>query len=193
MRGTLPTEFALIFAVVSLAPRPGHAETKREVRIFAGGEIGGTFGDANQGTVDLAANLGFAYAPTRFVSFGIVGAYGIPSSGSCEVLLSGSGGGCSGFHPYRLTAEVEVDPFTHTVVDPFFVADAGIFGQHDSVYGNDPKVAPTFGGGAGLHFFPVDALSVDLAFRILYADFPSYEFGKVWAIFSVGVTPRIAF
>jgi hypothetical protein len=187
--------FALIFTMISLSPRFAHAQSKQEIRIYAGGELGGTSGDA--GNLDLAPALGVSYAPIRFVSLGVLGAYSVGGSGSCSVADVGGGGssvsGCSTFSPYRVTGEIEVDPFVHTVVDPFFVFDAGVFGEHDHDYSDDPKVAATFGGGGGLHFFPTRFLSIDLAFRFLYANFSDHAFGSAWGIFSVGVTPRISF
>jgi hypothetical protein len=187
--------FALIFTSISLSSRFAHAQSKQEIRLFAGGELGGTSGDA--GNLDLAPMLGVSYAPNRFLSFGVLGAYSVGGSGSCAVSDVGGGGsgvsGCSTFSPYRVTGEIEVDPFRPGVVDPFFVLDGGVFGEHDHDYDDDPKLAPTFGGGAGLHFFPIDFLSIDVALRFLYADFSDHEFGSAWWIFSVGVTPRIQF
>jgi hypothetical protein len=183
--------FALIFSL----PVYSRAQFKREIRAQAGAELGNSSGD--DGGVALGPYVGIAYAPSHSWSFGVVGAYGLPGSGACLISYSGSGGACSSFHPYRLTGEVELDPFArrfhYHAVEPFLVGDVGVFGEHDTRYGADPKVVPTLGGGLGVHFFPIDALSVDLAFRGMYAAFPTYLFGKAWWFFSIGVTPRFGF
>jgi hypothetical protein len=195
MRGTrsicVAIRSALVFAAFPLAPRFAHAQSKQEIRIYAGGELGGTHGD--QGSFDLAPVVGVAYSPIRFLSFGVVGAYGVGGSGACAVSGSDSGGGCSLYAPYRVTVEVEVDPFDRVAVEPFFVAVGGVFGERDSVYGQNSNIAPVFGAGAGLHFFPIDFLSIDVALRVLYVDFPDHFFGSVWGVFSIGATPRIRF
>lgn len=131
-----PIDSALIFAAISLSPKFAHAQSKQEIRIYGGGELGGGAG-GEEGTPDIGASLGVAYAPIRFLSFGIVGSYALLPTGSCEVLLSGDGGyECPRFHPYRLTTEIEVDPFEREVVQPFFVA-AGLgdfFGRGDAAH-----------------------------------------------------------
>ncbi|MEO8875588.1 MAG: hypothetical protein ABI461_08380, partial [Polyangiaceae bacterium] len=182
----------LIFSVLASAPKRAAAQPGLHIQL--GGEYLSSFGRDSESAA-LGLYGGVAYSPSRLLSVGALGAYGALTSTSCEV---DGYGACPWWHPYRVTGELELTPLLHRhPVDPFFVVDLGIFGQHDSLFGEDPRVAPAGGVGGGAHFFAARFLSADVALRFFYAGFGRNEYGyldfnRTWWALSLGVTPWIS-